>query len=725
MESRVSMNDTSHNAKVDNFIQQVEGAMKRHQKTSVEWELLLYKILFIKRCEIMEFEAPRPAPHENSRKIQVDFVSTFNSTCKYYCNKYNGLFPDKYCEYDDSHSDFIFELLTIISEQNAKIILDRDLMGYFHEQHLSDAIRRGKGIYYTPRAVARAMARKAFTLLPSVNNRGPNEASIRILDPACGSGVFLEECFNLIKEMQGRGSNAIHAIHGIDKDIVAVTIARVNLFFNGGCTIESIPVILRNIVHGNFIHQTKPSIELHNEFDIIIGNPPYVPWKDIDPDDRTALEGGKFAGCTYRCRPRHGDAQPNYYLFFLLKSLGLFKSGVMSFIMPQEWFVHDMAFQFRDFIAGEADCMEAFTFPDHSRVFNTQAGDVGTTSMIFYLIKRNGQEPISGGRRLSSNGGNESRGRTKTPVVKTIEYRRITDLRTLDSSLIARAHIKDLRGQSWVAVPEEFMEIRAGVEEINGIPLGNSLYFEVKGGFQPPVKKARIFEIDATIHASLLPREKEHCFKCIQDASEIQRFSLKPKSERYWIILNEIDDESLLEEDFPNLHSILARRILEREGKWWHFPNVRNFNLIKKSREKILSPRTSKRPRFALDLERCVIKGTNAMIVSKKMPTRYVLGILNSSLSEFWFDAFGYNYHGGKVRKYEPAKIKKHAIPIAKGDGERVSAIIKIVDEIYAHSSKGRKTLEKLEARLNELVFDLYQIPPKTIRDIGRHLKKE
>jgi hypothetical protein len=62
------------------------------------------------------------------------------------------------------------------------------------------------------------------------------------------------------------------------------------------------------------------------------------------------------------------------------------------------------------------------------------------------------------------------------------------------------------------------------------------------------------------------------------------------------------------------------------------------------------------------------------MIISKLIDPRFVLAILNSKLSDFLYSYFGFEYHGGKTKKYEPEKAKKFLVPIKKSQSHSNNA---------------------------------------------------
>lgn len=144
--------------------------------------------------------------------------------------------------------------------------------------------------------------------------------------------------------------------------------------------------------------------------------------------------------------------------------------------------------------------------------------------------------------------------------------------------------------------------------------------------------------------------------------------------------MNEIfSNETEFRNSVPKLYLILNRRISSKSKKrWWEFPNVRNLAFYRGSNEKLLSPRTSDHNSFALDTKKHVIKGTNTAIIANEHDIRHCQSILNSKLADYWYDQYGFGYHGSETKKYEPQKVKKYSLPILKTPDEN---LIKLANE--------------------------------------------
>lgn len=426
-----------------------------------------------------------------------------------------------------------------------------------------------------------------------------------------------------------------------------------------------------------------PQVLEDGGFTFIIGNPPYVAWSKIT--DRELFEEKEFLGFKYSCRPNHGDAQPNLYLFFLIRSLLLENKGIVSFIIPQEWLFHNYAQDFRDFFLDNCGEIRLLQFNPEFKVFKNPTETVGTNSLIIFF-----DNMVNTGKLKWRYIDELNREKVKSYLKK--------DILLEEKSLYKEFDFKDLKGKRWRLIDEELEQIKIDItSKSNVVGLDNTDFFEVRGGFQPPIDKIENFEVKEEELFGLNDSEKEYCYKVVFHASDITRYAIENSYKKYWIVLNDYDNENIVKQKFPNLYRKISGKIELKNGKWWHFPNIRNFDLIKNNDIKILSPRTAESNSFALDDNKLIFKGTNAMIISKKINPYYVIGILNSSLGNFWYSNFGYDYHGGKSKKYEPGKTKKYSIPILNPTSKEDKIVSKII-------SKNVKKIIDLIKKKNEII---------------------
>ncbi len=119
---------------------------------------------------------------------------------------------------------------------------------------------RNGGEYYTPRALIRAMIR---VIKPTLNDR--------IYDGACGSGGFLCEAFDYLKD-QAKSTRDIEwlqtrAFTGKEKKSLAYVIGTMNMILHG--------IDAPNIVHANTLNENVLDIQEKDRFDVVLANPPF------------------------------------------------------------------------------------------------------------------------------------------------------------------------------------------------------------------------------------------------------------------------------------------------------------------------------------------------------------------------------------------------------------------------------------------------------------------
>lgn len=186
--------------------------------------------------------------------------------------------------------DFSFipiEALSVIYEQ------------FLHAPNDDGGITRGRtqGAYYTPISVVNFM-------LEELDAEHPFHEGMRVLDPACGSGAFLVQCYRRIVEQDdefvpgkpmrpSRLRELLEShIYGIDRDQDACRVAELSLSLTlldyvDPPDLERTPRFRlpkldgNNIFHGDFFDEGadwRKSLE-SIAFDWIVGNPPWVELK--------------------------------------------------------------------------------------------------------------------------------------------------------------------------------------------------------------------------------------------------------------------------------------------------------------------------------------------------------------------------------------------------------------------------------------------------------------
>jgi hypothetical protein len=139
------------------------------------------------------------------------------------------------------------------------------------------------GSFYTKRPLARAVVEG--TLFSIRERLVRQSSSLRVLDPAMGTGVFLLQAVHaLVRAGAGTAAEmAESCVYGFDVDPLAVEVAVLSLWLETGARLERLSQNLR---------QHDPlritSSQTDDRFDLVVGNPP---WGAVySPAERTSLQ---------------------------------------------------------------------------------------------------------------------------------------------------------------------------------------------------------------------------------------------------------------------------------------------------------------------------------------------------------------------------------------------------------------------------------------------------
>lgn len=187
-----------------------------------------------------------------------------------------------------------------------------------------------RGGYYTPRIIT-----------DFISNWAINTGTERLLEPSCGDGEFLYSIAQRFK--------AINAVENIDELVTGVEV----------CKEEALKAEKygTKIVCSDFFEYYKTSIADKKNYDVIVGNPPFIRYQDFDEKSRElAFEFMKAAGF-------HPTKLTNIWLpFLVLSSLALNENGKLGMVIPAELFQVNYAAEARKFLAEYFERLTLVTF---------------------------------------------------------------------------------------------------------------------------------------------------------------------------------------------------------------------------------------------------------------------------------------------------------------------------------------------------------------------------
>ncbi len=184
-------------------------------------------------------------------------------------------------------------LLATIDKESIDRSFQDDPLTHFYElflHHYNPHLRASRGIFYTPEPIICYMVRSIDQLLRSRfgcrDGLGEIDADMRILDPACGTGVFMQATLEHMRTTYQRNGQAevwrehlhryfLPRLSGIEVLLTPYLIAhlRLNLFLAGGDVLDQGrgPFRLGNALVEPDIQQDSQSPIM-----IVLGNPPYA-----------------------------------------------------------------------------------------------------------------------------------------------------------------------------------------------------------------------------------------------------------------------------------------------------------------------------------------------------------------------------------------------------------------------------------------------------------------
>ncbi|NLF67803.1 MAG: SAM-dependent DNA methyltransferase [Candidatus Anammoximicrobium sp.] len=254
--------------------------------------------------------------------------------------------------------DFLAYNFSFIPIETLSVVYEQ----FLHAPDEPDKPSRGRkiGAYYTPIPVVNLM-------LAELQDRRLLEKGMRVLDPSCGSGAFLVQCYRrLIEKEFPPGSKPKPAelrellegsIFGVDLEDDACNVTELSLILTlldyvhppdleGPRSRFQLPALRgKNIFRADFFENpAADNPPLQKGFDWIVGNPP---WKRLNPDklendDKPVL---KWLRANEKTRPVGGNQAARAFAWELLEYLA--PDGEVGFFLPAMTLFEDAASGFR------------------------------------------------------------------------------------------------------------------------------------------------------------------------------------------------------------------------------------------------------------------------------------------------------------------------------------------------------------------------------------------
>lgn len=170
--------------------------------------------------------------------------------------------------------------------------------------------KKSLGVYYTPDNLSKVMCDWAI--------RKPSEC---VFEPSFGGCGFLDASISRLQELGATSPES--NVYGVDVDERAFHFLYEKIGYH--------TQIKERFIHGDFIKLTPSSFN-RDEFDVLIGNPPYVSVHNMGKEQRLSCKE-ILSSSNYTDSSLGSNA--NLWAFFLVHSLSFLKaSGRMAWVLP-------------------------------------------------------------------------------------------------------------------------------------------------------------------------------------------------------------------------------------------------------------------------------------------------------------------------------------------------------------------------------------------------------
>ncbi|MEM3893763.1 MAG: N-6 DNA methylase, partial [Thermofilum sp.] len=281
-----------------------------------------------------------------------------------------GIYDEIECVESNEVLSLLDWLITLIEQYRIEKL--GDVVGYIYEELIPPEERHQLGQFYTPKPIAELIVKWCI--------RSPDN---KVLDPGCGSGTFLVEAYKKLAELKLKKkyeemrfvSGDVHKqildqLYGVDINEFPAHVTAMNLAMRN----PKEPSNITNIVVEDYFaiapgqkrltpykvktaEGEKPVEIAFEDFDAVVGNPPYTRWTEIPGKTQNLILRLKCR-ChrntisEYELSPQVSrGVEPGIYVYWIMHSAGFLKDGGrLGMIISDSWLQTDYGVNFGNFL---------------------------------------------------------------------------------------------------------------------------------------------------------------------------------------------------------------------------------------------------------------------------------------------------------------------------------------------------------------------------------------
>jgi len=230
-------------------------------------------------------------------------------------------------------SDLFYTIVEALTNYDFSKI-DEDIFREIYEEIVERKERHKAGEYYTPEWLVQLILNDVLTLWKE------KKVIPKILDPACGSGIFLYRAIRLLIEKGVSLRDIIKNVAGIDINPIATIITKANYLIGISDLIEdseeiTLPIYTKDCLKSPDLFDYDIKIE---KYDTIIGNPPWVVMRSMkNKGYQNFLKKEVLNYHLLENKDVHLFTQMELATLFFCKCADLYleRGGTVAFVMPR------------------------------------------------------------------------------------------------------------------------------------------------------------------------------------------------------------------------------------------------------------------------------------------------------------------------------------------------------------------------------------------------------
>jgi hypothetical protein len=418
----------------------------------------------------------------------------------------------------------------------------------------------------------------------------------------------------------------------------------------------------------------------------VIGNPPYVEAKKL-----------KATVAAFRTHYSCSSGTADLSVYFYERGLNMTaENGILSYICTNKFFATEYGAKLRVFLR-KYDLWQILNF-EQCEVFE----GVLVSSAITFVSNR-----------VSSN-------RTVIDFLKleNLNYHDFMSAFATESANLTDYPLSELTEKEWSFADTEKLGIKAKIET-SGVPIGKTPTLHVYRGVTTGYNPAFIINNEKRNELITADRRCAYLIKNLLQGRNIRKWFYNESDENLIQTGYDIDISKL----YPTVYSFLYQWIEPLKARadqglsWWNLRACKYYSEFERN-EKIIWGLTADKWAFAYDNKQHYLPSNGYILTSDEIPVKYLLGLLNSRLLQFYFSFIGIMTAGGA---YTLKAATIEALPIHLATPKQQSPIIALVNHILSlKKADSMADTTPLEKEIDKLVYQLYGLTEEEITIVER-----